>query len=287
VREAATFNLQRIQAETFVAEIAYRYELPSTNDWALELARDGGRRLPLLALTSRQTQGRGRGANRWWSAPGALTFSLLLDSHAVLPDIGALPQVSVVAALAACEALTTLVPGQPIGLKWPNDVLLGRRKACGILVESPARPPDRLVIGIGVNVNNSFAEAPEDVRQRAVSLTDATGQPLPLTDVLIRLLQTLERELARLKAGHVQLSDACRPWCVLTGRAVAVNVGRERMAGTCVGIGDDGTLLFQSQTSLRRLSSGVVEAIGWGDQAAKTEFCKSAPNVDPASLSQT
>jgi BirA family biotin operon repressor/biotin-[acetyl-CoA-carboxylase] ligase len=271
VGDTGPFELGRVAAETFAAEIAHRPELPSTNDWALELARAGGHRLPLVVLASRQTQGRGRGVNRWWSAPGALTFSLLLDSHAALPDIGALPQVSVVAALAACEALATLVPGQPVGLKWPNDVLLGRRKACGILVESPARPPDRLVIGIGVNVNNSFAEAPEDVRQRAVSLADATGQPLPLTDVLIRLLQAFERELTRLKAGRVPLSDACRPWCVLTGRAVAVNVGRERIAGTCVGIGDDGALLVQTQTSLRRLSSGIVQAVGLvlDDQASR------------------
>ena len=68
------FDLKRIEAETFVAEIAYRPEVSSTNDWALELAREGGRRLPLLALASQQTQGRGRGTNRWWSAPGALTF---------------------------------------------------------------------------------------------------------------------------------------------------------------------------------------------------------------------
>lgn len=262
---AETFDLRRIQAETPVAEIAYRDAVPSTNDWALELAREGRRQLPLLVLTSQQTHGRGRGSNRWWSAPGALTFSLLLDSRAVLPDMRVLPQVSVVAAVAVCGALGPLAASQPVGLKWPNDVLLGRRKVCGILVESPARPSDQLVIGIGINVNNSFAEAPEDVRQRAVSLADATGRTVPLTDVLIRVLQTLQHQLARLKAGRLHLNEACRPWCVLTGRPVSIATGAERVEGVCLGIGDDGAISVRMQTLPRRLFSGVVEAVGWDD----------------------
>jgi len=254
-----------VEAETFVAKIAYRSEVASTNDWTLELARAGGPRLPLLVLASQQTQGRGRGTNRWWSAPGALTFSLLLDSTAVLPDIHSLPRVSVVTALGVCDALASLAPDRPLGLKWPNDVLLGRRKVCGILVESPARPPDRLVIGIGINVNNSFVEAPPDVQQRAVSWADATGRTWELTDVLIRVLRSLEQQLASLKAGRVRLSEACRPWCVLTGRAVCVAAGAERIEGACAGIGDDGALVVSTQDLDRRLFSGVVEAIDGDD----------------------
>jgi len=252
--------LARVEAETFVAEIAYRPEVPSTNDWALELAREGGHRLPLLVLASQQTQGRGRGTNRWWSAPGALTFSLLLDSATVLPDIHALPQVSVVAALAVCEALASLAPDQPVGLKWPNDVLLDRRKVCGILVESPARPPVRLAIGIGINVNNSFAEAPEDVPQRAVSWADATGRPWALTDILIRVLRALEQQLASLKAGRVRLSEASRPWCVLTGKHIAVAAGKQCVEGVCVGIDDEGALRIRTPESEHRLFSGIVGA---------------------------
>lgn len=261
--ETAGLELGRVEAERLVAQIAYLPEVPSTNDWALELARDDSRQLPLLVLTSLQTRGRGRGTNRWWSAPGSLTFSLLLDTGGILPDICVLPQVSVAAALGVCEALTSLAACPGVGWKWPNDVLLGRRKICGILVESPARPPARLVIGIGVNVNNSFADAPEDVRQRAVSLLDATSQPWALTDVLIHILRAVNRQLACLKTGRLQLREACRPWCVLTGRAIVVAACGERIEGACLGIGDDGALIVRTQASERRLFSGVVEAIGW------------------------
>ena len=261
-------DLRRIEAEAFVSQVAFRQELPSTNDWALELIREADHRLPLLVLAARQTQGRGRGANRWWSAAGALTFSVVLDARTVLPDPESLPQVSVVAALAVCEALAPLTSRDPVGLKWPNDVWLGRRKVCGILVESPARPSGRLVIGIGLNVNNAFADAPEDVRQRAVSLAEAAGHAWDVTDVLLRVLRALDGQLANLKSGRLRLSDACRPWCVLTGRTVTIAAGRECIQGTCTGIGDDGALLVQTPTAERRLFSGVVEAIDWDDHLA-------------------
>ena len=101
------------------------------------------------------------------------------------------------------------------------------------------------------------------MRQRAASLADATGRPWALTDVLARVLRAVEQHLASLKAGRVRLSEACRPWCVLTGRAVTIAAGRDRIEGVCAGIDDDGALLVTAQAAPRRLFSGVVEAIAW------------------------
>jgi BirA family biotin operon repressor/biotin-[acetyl-CoA-carboxylase] ligase len=245
--------------------MAYRQEVGSTNDWALELAREGGHRLPLLVLASQQTRGRGRGVNRWWSANGALTFSLLLDTRRVLPAPHALPQLALVAGLSVCEALAPLAVGHEIRLKWPNDVLLGRHKVCGILVESPASPPERCVVGIGINVNNSFSDAPEELRRRAVSLVDATGQCGELTDVLVFVLQRLADQFDRFQAGCLALSAACRPWCCLTGRTVAIATGKRRVEGRCLGIDDDGALHVSTRESEQRLFSGVVESVCWDD----------------------
>lgn len=259
------FELKRVEAETAVAEIAYRPEVSSTNDWALELAREAGHRLPLLVLASRQMQGRGRGANRWWSATGALTFSLLLDTRQVLPAPAALPRLSLISGLSVCKALASLVPGSEVRLKWPNDILLGRRKVCGILIESPARPKDRCVVGIGINVNNSLSEAPEEVRQQAISLADASGERWDLTGVLVDVLRQLEIAFADLAAGHLQLSNASRPWCALTGKLIAIAVGKKRFEGVCAGIDDDGALRVRTGESEQRLFSGVVESIRWED----------------------
>lgn len=254
------FDVQRIEAETFVAEVAYREALPSTNDWALELARESGHRLPLLALAARQTQGRGRGANRWWSAAGALTFSLLLDTRQVLPAARMLPPLSLVSGLSVCEALASMLPGREVRLKWPNDILLDGGKVCGILVESPASPPDRCVVGIGINVNNSFCTAPDDVRRRAISLADATGASWNLTSVLVAVLRQLELRVADFASDRLRLGTACRPWCALTGRSVTVAAGKQRIEGVCRGIDDDGALVVWTPVDERRLVSGVVES---------------------------
>ncbi len=176
-----------------------------------------------------------------------------------------MPQLSLAAALSVCQALTPLVPGSEVRLKWPNDVLLGRRKVCGILVESPAPPPDRCVVGIGINVNNALSEAPAEVRQRAVSLADATGKRWDLTGVLVGVLQQLEITLADLAAGRLRLSDAARPWCVLTGKLISVAAGKQRVEGVCAGIDDDGALRVRARESEQRLFSGVVESIRWDD----------------------
>jgi len=254
------FDLERIQAETFVAEVAYREEVASTNDWTLELARETGRRLPLLALTARQTHGRGRGTNRWWSAAGALTFSLLLDTRQVLPAIQRLPQLSLVCGLSVCETLASLVPGREVRLKWPNDVLLDRGKICGILVESPASPPDRCVVGVGINVNNSFADAPADVRERATSLADAAAVSWDLTSILAGVLLQLQRRLCDFAAERLRLRTACHPWCALTGSFIVVTTGKQRIEGVCRGIDDDGALVVETPKEVRRLVSGVVES---------------------------
>ena len=84
------FDLPRLLAETFIQRIEFHEELPSTNDLALRLAVDETLATPLLVLADRQTAGRGRGVNRWWSNDGALTFTLVGDfvGAAVAPAAG-------------------------------------------------------------------------------------------------------------------------------------------------------------------------------------------------------
>jgi BirA family biotin operon repressor/biotin-[acetyl-CoA-carboxylase] ligase len=304
-----------VERETFVAEAEVHAELRSTNDRALRLA-ETATRLPRLIAALRQTAGRGRGANRWWAGDGALTFSLLLDAPPV--PLERWPQMSLAVGGAVCMAVAGLVPNADVRLKWPNDVFVNGRKACGILVEVPPqhgprrtdfqsvraphdanshaagatfqtttsqpvshetrpqsqssvdapgrtewqsvlRPPGRIVIGIGLNVNNSLAAAPPDVRARATSLRDLVGAALDLTDVLVALLRRIERDLSALAAADPGLPDRWRRLCYLTGRSVAVNDGARSIAGTCLGVDDDGALRLQTEAGPRRFFGGVVE----------------------------
>lgn len=255
------FDLNRIRRETQVGAIEYREELASTNDLGLQLAQQQEVTLPLLVLAARQTAGRGRGDRRWWSDAGALTFSVVLDVDRPPPAVARQSLVSLTTALAISEALESLQPGLQVGVKWPNDVLVCSRKICGVLLERPARPAGRLVVGIGLNVNNSFAAAPTELQHRAISLRDAALSKFDLNDVLIRVLQRLADRLEQLIAHRFDVQACWRPRCVLTGRGVRVQTGRQSIAGVCRGIDESGALVLETPAGRQCCHSGTVESI--------------------------
>lgn len=247
----------RIEQQTFVAQAEVHAELPSTNDRALRLAAETTA-TPRLIAALRQTAGRGRGTNRWWGGDGALLFSLILDVPPVRPEH--LPQLSLCMGTAVCEAVMQFAPGGDVRLKWPNDVYLNDRKVSGILIEMPQDCPQRLVVGIGLNVNNSVASAPAEIATRATSIRDDSGVEQELTDVLSAVLLQIERELSDFHSGRRDLPARWRKFCLLTGRSVTLACGPQQFSGTCLGIEDDGALLLETVAGPQRFYGGTVEA---------------------------
>lgn len=255
------FDVQRIGAETFIKASECHAELASTNSRALELAELTELQTPMLIIAERQSAGRGRGENSWWSAEGALTFSLILDAGQVGLSPERWPQVSLATGLAICEALEPLLPQGSLKLKWPNDVMLGGKKLCGILSEIPSSSRGRIVVGIGINVNNHVSQAPIEVQPRAASLADTASSPHDLTEVLIRVLAQIEAEFARLAKGLFQFSRRFRERCWLTGREVRITGCPLEIQGFCQGIDEDGALLIQTSNGIERILSGTVIAL--------------------------
>jgi BirA family transcriptional regulator, biotin operon repressor / biotin---[acetyl-CoA-carboxylase] ligase len=246
----------RIERDTFVAQAEVHAELASTNDRALRVAASSAA-LPRLIVALRQSLGRGRGANRWWSAEGALTFSLILDGSPLAPERR--PLISLLTGGAVCEAVAAFIPSADVRLKWPNDIYVAGRKAGGILVEVPQDAPDRLVVGVGLNVNVSLRDAPADVRERAVALCDVAGGLLPIQEALIAILLRIEWDMLRLTGDFDEVLAGWRRRCLLTGRCVTLHDGVRSITGTCLGYDDDGSLLLQTVAGPRRYRSGVVE----------------------------
>jgi BirA family biotin operon repressor/biotin-[acetyl-CoA-carboxylase] ligase len=254
-----TFNLDRILSETDVRHVEYHDTLPSTNTTALELLGPLLDNTPALVLTTNQSSGRGRKGNVWWSSNGALTFTLVVDATQLPVTVERRPMISLAAGLAVRDALVSLLPHCPFVLKWPNDVLLSNRKVCGILVEQHSlEERQAVIIGIGVNVNNSLRDAPPEVSQRAVSLFDLEGHSLDLNAVLILILQSLSLRIHQLTIQpRLALAETNR-YNVLTGRVVTLQIGETSITGVCVGVDDEGRLVLQSETELHRCSSGIV-----------------------------
>jgi BirA family biotin operon repressor/biotin-[acetyl-CoA-carboxylase] ligase len=197
-------------------------ETDSTNERARALA---GRGAPhgTLVTAGAQTAGRGR-QGRTWTAPAgrALLMSLVLRGWPPLLPLAAAVAVADVAAAG----------GTDISIKWPNDVLLGRGKLAGILVE--ARPQDGwAVLGIGMNVAVRGGDLPEELHARAAWLE---LDPAAIEPTLAALLAALE---ARLALEPPALLDAFRARDALLGRRVRWQRGE----GTAAGVDEAGRLL--------------------------------------------
>jgi BirA family biotin operon repressor/biotin-[acetyl-CoA-carboxylase] ligase len=140
-----------------------------------------------LVATGEQTAGRGRLGRRWF-APAGTSLLCSLQLRPAVPS-ERLPELTGVAARACAEAIGALTGLEP-ELKFPNDVLVGGRKVAGILAEARE---ERVVLGLGVNVNVPAAELPQEVDRPATSLLVETGRQFDRAELLAELLERLER----------------------------------------------------------------------------------------------
>lgn len=230
----------------FLGIPAERHEsLPSTNDEAFRRAAEGAPE-GLIVTTRHQSAGRGRHGRAWWDAPGDSVLASLLLRPTV--PLARYPQLSMAMACAVAEAAERLVPGERFDVKWPNDVLHRGRKFCGILAEtrvgqtSPAGTP--LVIGFGVNVNQSAEGLPEAIQKSATSLRlAADGRALDPDQVLREILARFENYLARARAGDLSgLWSAVKSRLPRPGSPVVVASGAHRVEGTVEGYTESGAI---------------------------------------------
>jgi BirA family transcriptional regulator, biotin operon repressor / biotin---[acetyl-CoA-carboxylase] ligase len=256
--KAQTFDLDRIRSSGLVREVEFHAQIDSTNNRATELARQPRLDCPFLVLAARQSAGRGRGANRWWSAPGALTFSLVLEPRQSALPTERWPQLALAAGGAVCEAIEQSIPDAVVALKWPNDVYLAGKKASGILVEAPAGGTGRLLVGIGVNVNNSLASAPPELTRIATSMTDVACRPFDSTDVLLAILARFDDWRSHLVNNERALFARWRTRCLLTGKHVCLNAGSGQVTGVCRGIDDAGRLVLTTAEGSQGYLSGTI-----------------------------
>lgn len=164
----------------------------STNDraaaWAVEGAPEGS-----VVVAEHQTAGKGRQGRSWQAAPGRnLTFSVVLRPSLPADRLG---RITIAAAVAVARTLDAVAAPLRATIKWPNDVFLRGRKCCGMLLESSfsgqrTTPPDVVVLGVGLNVNQD--RFPPELSDRAVSVKQAARRPIERAPLFADLLALLE-----------------------------------------------------------------------------------------------
>ena len=128
-------------------------------------------------------------------------------------------------------------------------------------MECPSSTTGDLVIGIGLNVNNSLREAPSELAARATSLIDLMRDPCDPMEVLTAVLQQIERQRNHLLSSPAVLQQRWTELCYLTGKQIVVTLGNQRTAGLCQGISPNGTLIVQTDSQRREIIAGHVESM--------------------------
>jgi BirA family biotin operon repressor/biotin-[acetyl-CoA-carboxylase] ligase len=237
-------------------ECQFLAETESTNRDVAALAVAGAAEGVVIAAGA-QTAGRGR-MSRVWFSPKAenLYFSVLLRPQ-VAPGLAV--SLPLVVGLAVAEALAEIAPDTVPLIKWPNDILVGGKKVCGILCEMQAETDcvRHIIPGIGVNLNLLREKLPEELCGRATSLRIETGRSFSRAAVLAAILNRFEPLYDRWCAeGFEPLLGAIRARDALRGQAITVDQGGRRISGVADGILPDGALRLVTEQGAVPVYSG-------------------------------
>jgi len=198
-----------------------------------------------------QTHGEGRRGRSWHSPEGGLYLTALLKP---IGDVGLIPLLGGVVIAEAIHDMFDI----GVGLKWPNDVLMGGKKVGGVLVESGwSREKARhALMGIGVNLNNPVP----DWLPEATSLSKELGERVDVDAFLHRLLGTLDRHLLLMESDPRHIISAWRASSLTLGRVVDVTDGSgEMISGLALDIDSDGALLVDCKCEVKRVVSGILD----------------------------
>jgi BirA family transcriptional regulator, biotin operon repressor / biotin---[acetyl-CoA-carboxylase] ligase len=260
------YNLEALNAALvttpFAGKLRYFPSIHSTNILAMQQAEEGAPE-GMVYLADEQTAGRGRGGHEWHSAPGSgLYVSVLLRPRMPPADILWLSLAAGLAARAAVQRVTSL----EADIRWPNDLLLGKKKFCGILTELNAEVTRvrHAVVGIGINVHQE--NFPPELAPLATSLQIETGRSWPRQDLLLALLQSLHKEALALDADTagaarsiLERLETASTW--MRGKQVRVDEA-EGYSGVTAGLDARGFLRVRTSGGLRAVLSGGVRENG-------------------------
>ncbi len=256
--------------------IDYHATIPSTMEISMQLAARADTRSGTLVVAEEQSAGLGR-MQRSWEAPlgQALLLSLILKQ----PHLPAKPpQLAMLAGIAVVRAILSVVPAlsDEIGLKWPNDVLLGDslaggRKVAGILIETSYSDSTMqcAVVGIGINVNQSLSSLPQTPygTPQPTSLREYVGRPIDRSDLLIALGQVWNELLGPKQVDH-NIFQEWRKLLYTLGQPVTVRQygqsSDQAVHGKAVDVTPDGALVVVDE-------AGRLHTFGSGDVTTRLE----------------
>ena len=232
----------------------------STNDCLKKLGNEGCEN-GTVVVTREQTKGKGRLGRTWQSKKDdGIAFSVLLRPNVAPSEVSA---ITPLAGLAVCKAIREYTKLDCV-IKWPNDIIVGRKKLVGILTEMSAEfdAVEYVITGIGINVDHT--SFPEEIAFKATSLLLETGRHIDKNEFLACVLEHLENEFVKnnLELTPTALSEYT-DLCATVGRSVTFQRGTRRISGMAVGVSEHGELkVMMSDGTICLVNSGEVTVQG-------------------------
>ena len=229
--------------------INYFDELISTNITAHELASSSSSEGDVVVADS-QTGGKGRRGRFWFSPKGANIYTSVILKPSIPPEMA--PQLTLMAAVALDETISTFLDGCNVNIKWPNDILVDGKKCAGILSEMKAEKGSvkYVIIGMGINVNFDPLSLPPDLSSIATSMSGITGHTISRVAIVQSLYRNLESWYKRyLAEGFPVVKKSWNSKSGMIGQhvraasALGCKDGYEE--GISLGINDEGALLLK------------------------------------------
>ena len=230
----------------------YLSQTNSTNEDAWQYFRDGSPE-GTLVITDNQQRGKGRRQNKWVSTKGkSLTFSFILQPELPLEKLGLLPLLTGVSIVKAIQSETSI----QTGLKWPNDIMLNEKKMGGILIESkPSQNRLGVVVGVGLNINESITDFPESLSKQSSSLSMHTGEKYSRERILSAILNEFEN-LYQSQLDYI--IPLWQEYCTHRGTSVIFHSENHRHRGIFQGINSLGHAEIKMNGKTKSFSTGMV-----------------------------
>ena len=238
----------------------YFNTIDSTNTHAKELAAQGAPHGTVLIADS-QTGGRGRMGRSFYSPAGCgIYLSMLLRPKCPAKD---LMHLTCATAVAAADGIQSAVGLRP-GIKWTNDLVVGKKKLGGILTELSLDGNGNVeyaVIGIGINCNQSAEDFPEEIKDIATSLQLATGKTVDRAAVIAQILVALQNMSESLQDPTATL-NRYRSDCITIGQEISLVRGDEVRHGTALDVDTEGALVV-------KFDDGTAQAVQSGEVSVR------------------
>ncbi|MGM9987490.1 MAG: biotin--[acetyl-CoA-carboxylase] ligase [Bacillaceae bacterium] len=243
----------RLKTEKIGRKIHYFDTVASTQPIAVSLAMEGAEE-GTVVVSETQEAGKGRLSRSWHSEKGdGIWMSMIL--RPAIP-INKTPQLTLLTAVAVAQTLTEYT-GLTIDIKWPNDILINGKKTVGILTELQAEADcvNSVIVGIGINVNQSISQFPEELQDIATSLSIESGRKLNRVELITMFFEQFERLYTQyLKVGFLPIKMLWESYAISVGRTVHAHTLMKTIVGVALGINEDGVLLLQDE-------NGVIHSI--------------------------